>query len=109
MLIHPTIETQRPPKIQNKYKKWMRILFCAYYISLKRCIDEKKWSRDGNALTQSKNGITARSNNKREEQGENVRRSHRFYVLSLLGAFVESYFSLVVLFRSGYPDHLKLE
>ncbi|KAG5397901.1 hypothetical protein IGI04_019715 [Brassica rapa subsp. trilocularis] len=28
---------------------------------------------------------------------------------SLLGTFVGSYFSLVVLFRSGYPDHLKLE
>ncbi|KAF3588017.1 hypothetical protein F2Q69_00028127 [Brassica cretica] len=29
--------------------------------------------------------------------------------LRLLGPFVGSYFSLVVLFRSGYPDHLKLE
>ncbi|WZY94963.1 hypothetical protein YC2023_067292 [Brassica napus] len=27
----------------------------------------------------------------------------------LLGSFAESYFLLVVLFRSGYPDHLKFE
>ncbi|KAF3530640.1 hypothetical protein DY000_02041219 [Brassica cretica] len=30
-------------------------------------------------------------------------------MLRQLGPFVESYFSLVVLFRSGYADHLKLE
>ncbi|WZZ50710.1 hypothetical protein YC2023_050817 [Brassica napus] len=40
----------------------------------------------------------------------NQRRTHvRRYGVTCLRPFVESYFSLVVLLRYGYPDHLKLE